>query len=118
MALAEWIAITHGPQGIGVSVLCPQAVATNIVANSPSRDDARSGASVASEDGVLSADDVARCVVDALREERFWVLPHPEVRTYVERKAGDVDRWLVGMQRFQQRLFEGRELPGEWLLSR
>lgn len=117
VALAEWIAITHGPQGIRVSVLCPQAVATNIRDNSPSRDRMTESPGVASGDGVLSSDEVADSVMEALREERFWVLPHPEVREYVRRKATDVDRWLHGMQRFQQRLYEGHELPGEWLLG-
>ena len=117
VALAEWLAITHGPQGIRVSVLCPQAVATNIRQNSP--DSARMGKSpgVASGDGVLTAADAARVVLETMQEERFWILTHPEVATYVERKALDVDRWLHGMQRFQGRLYEGQELPGQWFVN-
>lgn len=115
VSLAEWIAITHGYQGIRVSVLCPQAVATNIGANSPSRDRMQAAPGVASRDGVLAADEVAACVIDALAEERFWVLPHPEVADYAKRKAGDVDRWLKGMQGWQARLFSGRPEPGDWL---
>ena len=120
VALAEWIAITHGHQGIKVSVLCPQAVATAIEQNSPSRDrlaPADTGLGVASQDGVLQPADVAQCCIDAIREERFHVLPHPEVAEYVRRKATDVDRWLGGMQRFQERLFRGRPGPGEWILD-
>lgn len=116
VALGEWIQITHGYQGIRVSMLCPQAVATNIIDNSPTRSGERA-ASVASGDGVLSSEAVALVVMDALREERFWVLPHPEVGEYVKRKASDIDRWLHGMQRFQGRLYEGRELPGDWLIK-
>ena len=117
IALAEWLAVTHSPQGIRVSVLCPQAVATNIGANSPSKAlQVEAGVGVASQDGVVQPDEVAECVVDAMAAERFWVLPHPEVAEYVKRKAGDVDRWLGGMQRFQDRLFAGREKPGEWLV--
>jgi NAD(P)-dependent dehydrogenase (short-subunit alcohol dehydrogenase family) len=116
VALAEWIAITHGPQGIRVSVLCPQAVATNIRANSPSRERMGSTPGVASGDGVLTSEQVADSVMEAIAQERFWILPHPEVREYVRRKATDVDRWLVGMQRFQQRLYEGQSPPGEWIL--
>jgi NAD(P)-dependent dehydrogenase (short-subunit alcohol dehydrogenase family) len=115
VALAEWIAITYGSQGIRVSVLCPQAVATNIEANSPSRAALEGAPGVASRDGVLQPDDVADVVMEALREERFWVLPHPEVAEYARRKAGDVDRWIAGMQRWQDRLFAGRTPPGEWL---
>ena len=116
VALAEWMAITHGPQGIRSSVLCPQAVATSIRDNSPSRDRMQDGPGVASGDGVLTPSQVAECVVQALGEERFWVLPHAEVAEYARRKTSDVDRWLRGMQRFQDRLFEGRSPPGEWIV--
>lgn len=115
VALAEWISITHGHQGIKVSVLCPQAVETNISANSPSRKALDSLPGVAARDGVLQPADVADVVVQALREERFWVLPHPEVAEYARRKADDVDRWLSGMQRWQQRLFAGKTHPADWL---
>ena len=62
------------------------------------------GARQAAGDGILEPDDVARACVEAMREERFLVLPHPEVATYFERKASDYDRWLRGMRRFRQRL--------------
>ncbi len=117
VALAEWIAITHGHQGIGVSVLCPQAVETNIGQNSPDREkmNAGPGAGVASQDGVLKPDDVAQVVIDALREERFHVLPHPDVREYVKRKGADVDRWIGGMQRWQGSMFSAEDHPANWL---
>lgn len=113
VSLAEWIAITHGHQGIGVSVLCPQAVETSIIRNSPSPDVDQSPG-VASGDGVLSPEYVAKACLESIREERFWVLPHPEVAEYARRKATDIDRWLCGMRRFQARNFEGRELPADW----
>ena len=118
VALAEWIAITHGHQGIKVSVLCPQAVATNIGPNSPDFDKMQTGSSVASGDGVLSSEDVAQVVIDALREERFHVLPHAEVREYVERKGADVDRWIGGMQRWQAKLFAPDQQPATWLTDK
>lgn len=115
VSIGEWISVSHHHQGIRVSVLCPQAVATNIIANSPDfegtdPDDWDGG--VASGDGVLSPDDVADMCLDAIREERFLVLPHPEVATYVERKAADRDRWLAGMRRFQSALHPDGDLPG------
>jgi NAD(P)-dependent dehydrogenase (short-subunit alcohol dehydrogenase family) len=114
VALAEWLAITHRHQGIGVSVLCPQAVRTNIVANSPSAGPGDEiGSGPASADGVLEADDVARMCLEAMADGRFWVLPHPEVGEYVKRKADDVDRWLDGMRRFQDRLHPDGPLPGD-----
>jgi NAD(P)-dependent dehydrogenase (short-subunit alcohol dehydrogenase family) len=115
VALAEWIAITHGHQGIQVSVLCPQAVATNIGPNSPDFEKMQPGPGVASQDGVLQPADVAQVVVDALREERFHVLPHAEVREYVKRKGADVDRWIAGMQRWQGSLFPADQHPARWL---
>ncbi len=115
VALAEWIAITHGHQGIGVSVLCPQAVETNIGRNSPHRAKMGAGPGVASQDGVLRPSDVAQAVIDALREERFHVLPHPQVGEYVKRKGMDVDRWIGGMQRLQGSLFTPEAHPANWL---
>ncbi len=117
VALAEWIQITHGAQGIRVSVLCPQAVETNIGANSPTPARLRGMPGVASRDGVLKPEQVGDCVIEALREERFWVLPHPEVAEYALRKATDVDRWLAGMRRFQGRLFGDGKKPGDWFLG-
>jgi NAD(P)-dependent dehydrogenase (short-subunit alcohol dehydrogenase family) len=116
VSLAEWIAITHGHQGIKVSVLCPQAVETNITANSPDAGKmAGSGSGVASEDGVLQPADAAQVVIDALREERFHVLPHPEVAEYVKRKGADVDRWIAGMQRWQGSMFAPEDQPANRL---
>lgn len=116
VSLAEWLAITHHHQGIHVSVLCPQAVRTNIMANSPDNVGAADqdlGAGVAGGDGVLEPDDVAAMCIDAIRAERFLVLPHPEVATYLERKAADPDRWLTGMRRFQQALYGDAPMPGD-----
>ncbi|MEO2168365.1 MAG: SDR family oxidoreductase [bacterium] len=119
IALAEWIAITHGHQGIKVSVLCPQAVETNIVPNSPDRALMEGGgADVASADGVMQPGEVADVVIEALREERFHVLPHAEVREYVKQKGADVDRWIQGMQRWQERLFPAGAEPATWLTGK
>jgi NAD(P)-dependent dehydrogenase (short-subunit alcohol dehydrogenase family) len=119
VSLAEWIAITHGHQGIKVSVLCPQAVETNIGRNSPDFDKMQGeGGGVASQDGVVQPEDVAQVVIDALREERFHVLPHPEVAEYTKRKGADVDRWIAGMQRWQGSLFPGDAHPANWLTGK
>jgi len=124
VSLGEWLAVTHHHQGIRVSVLCPQAVATNIVRNSPDFDAGVGGIAggleggVASGDGVLTADEVAQVCLDAIRDERFLVLPHPEVATYVQRKATDRDRWLAGMRRFQSALHPDGDLPGNAIAPR
>jgi NAD(P)-dependent dehydrogenase (short-subunit alcohol dehydrogenase family) len=119
VSLAEWLAVTHHHQGIRVSVLCPQAVRTNILQNSPDFEgvvpngDSILDGGVAGGDGVLEPADVAALCIDAIREERFLVLPHPEVATYVQRKAVDRDRWLAGMRRFQTALHPDGHLPGD-----
>lgn len=103
VAFAEWLSITYGESGIGVSVLCPQAVRTNILG--PRRGDGDKGKGrQAAGDGILEPEEVATACIDAMREERFLVLPHPEVATYFERKATDYDRWLRGMRRLRQRI--------------
>tara|TARA_Y100001934_G_scaffold228859_1_gene275475 strand:- start:882 stop:1670 length:789 start_codon:yes stop_codon:yes gene_type:complete len=103
VGFAEWLAVTYGDQGIGVSVLCPQAVRTNIGSDDPQQ----VAVGQASFDGVLEPETVADACIEAIREERFLVLPHPEVATYFQRKASDHDRWLRGMRRFRDRIAAG-----------
>ena len=98
--LAEMESITHGDEGIVVSVLCPQGVNT---AMAPQQ--LGDGAT----DGIVEPEFVAEAITEAMREERFLILSHPEVQTYVERKAGDTDRWLSGMRRLRQRSLSTNE---------
>lgn len=104
VAFAEWLSINYGHLGIKVSVLCPQAVRTNIVGDDISEWDAKSDAGQASQDGVLEPEDVAAMVVQTIRDENFLLLPHEQVSTYMQRKATDPDRWIAGMRRFRTRL--------------
>ncbi len=121
VALAEWLSISYGDRGIGVSCLCPQAVTTNLGATSlrqvaglvpapadtgaiPAASGNGSVSRQASVDGVLTPDQVAASVLAAVADERFLILPHPEVATYERRRAEDRDRWLSGMRRLQGRL--------------
>ncbi len=120
VALAEWLAVTHGDQGIKVSCLCPQGVATRMllgddadaVADALADDAAVPGdeagqRSVLAAGAVLSPAQVADAVVAGLADERFLILPHPEVAEHWRKKATDPDRWLAGMRRFQARLAAG-----------
>lgn len=96
VALAEWLAVTYGDRGIKVSCLCPQGVKTPMLAGA-------SGAVRAMLDTqAVEPEAVADAVVQGLADERFLILPHPEVAEYYRRKASDPDRWLRGMRRFQR----------------
>jgi NAD(P)-dependent dehydrogenase (short-subunit alcohol dehydrogenase family) len=101
VALAEWLAINFVEQGIGVSVLCPQAVRTNVL-KYMADPNAQVDVAQASGDGILEPDVVADLCVEAIRDGRFLVLPHAEVGTYFQRKANDYDRWLSGMRRLRR----------------
>lgn len=94
VSFAEWLAITYGDRGLKVSVLCPQAVRTAMTADNPD--------GVASVDGMMEPEVLCDSVVETLRAETFLVLPHEEVLTYIQRKAGDYDRWIKGMRKLQQ----------------
>ncbi len=94
VSFAEWLSVTYGDRGLKVSVLCPQAVRTAMTADNPD--------GVASIDGMMEPEVLCDSVVETLRQEKFLVLPHREVLTYMQRKTGDYDRWLKGMRRLQE----------------
>jgi len=98
VALAEWLAIRYGDQGVTVSCLCPQGVRT------PMLEREGAGAAVLAAGALLDPDEVAGAVVEALADGRFLVLPHPEVAEFERRRAADRDRWLAGMRRVRARL--------------
>ena len=101
VAFAEWLAITYGARGLRVSCLCPQGVNTDML-----NSDVVGGGGgdvVRAVGTVLEPAEVADIVHDALVEERFLILPHPEVGDYLRHKGDDPARWISGMQRLQQR---------------
>lgn len=99
VAFAEWLSITYGDRGIKVSCLCPQGVKTNMLMAS-----AEAGAAGFLLAGAIEPEDAAEAVVRGLAEEKFLILPHPEVAEYFQRKANDYDRWLRGMRRLQDQI--------------
>ena len=112
VGFAESLAITHGDDGIVVCLVCPQAVATRMIGvdeDAPAAE--QSGGFGGNDvDGVLSPGSVADCILTAIVEERFLVLPHPSVTTYFKRRAEDHDRWIGGMRRFRRNL-SGQQKP-------
>ncbi|MCX5818684.1 MAG: SDR family NAD(P)-dependent oxidoreductase [Deltaproteobacteria bacterium] len=101
VGLAENIDITYAEQGIKVFALCPQGVSTEMTKN---------GGGVAAVDGLMSPEQLADAVIEGFEREEFLILPHPEVKTYMQRKTADYDRWLKGMRRLQARFLEGAPL--------
>lgn len=97
VGFAEWLAITYGDKGIGVSVLCPQAVRSEMTRGFEQ--------SVASLDGMLEPDHVAECCADAIENKTFLVLPHPQVVDYMQAKAANYGRWITGMQKLRDKFF-------------
>lgn len=104
VAFAEWLSVTYGDRGVKVSCLCPMGVNTDLLNAGRAELDGPAAAAakaVTSSGLVLEPEDVAQVVLAGLASEQFLILPHPEVLTYFQRKAGDYDRWLAGMRRFQ-----------------
>ncbi len=98
VAFAEWLSATYGHRGVTVQAICPQGVNTRMLADSgPLRE-------LLSHDAALEPEDVAEAVWQGLQDDRFLILPHPEVQGYYEFRAGRTDAWLAGMRRLQGRL--------------
>lgn len=95
VGLAEWLAMTYGDQGIKVSVLCPQAVRTEMTRGHEDH--------VAAIDGMMEPAPVAEACVQTIRDETFLVLPHPEVLGYMRKKTENYDRWIGGMRKLNRR---------------
>jgi len=102
VALAEWLALTYGERGIGVSVLCPLGVSTPMLMEPLAAGNAGAQAVVASG-RVLSPEEVADAVLAGLAAETFLILPQPEVGTFWAQKASDPGRWLAGVRRLVSR---------------
>jgi NAD(P)-dependent dehydrogenase (short-subunit alcohol dehydrogenase family) len=120
VAFAEWLAITYGDLGIKVSCVCPMAVDTAMlrggtgtgVEDTELLDAPRAETQAAAVAGILSPDRVADTVVAGIRDERFLILPHPDVGTFEQRRAADRDRWLAGMRRLSADLVSGARRAG------
>lgn len=99
VGFAESLSITHGKQGIKVSCICPQYVATKMTGYEDGSDDIKSPA-------ILSAEDVAQSVLQGIKNEQFLILPHPEVAEFMQHKTADYDRWLGGMRKLRSNIVD------------
>ncbi len=100
VGLAEWLAMSHADDGIKVSVLCPQAVRTEMTRGIEDH--------VASIDGMLEPEDVAAACIEAIESETFLILPHAQVREYIRLKGENYERWIKGMTKLNRQF---RSLP-------
>ena len=107
LGFAEAVAIRHGDEGIKVSVVCPQAVATRMLdlATGPGAVENVFGG--ADADGIVTPEHVADCIVEGVAEGRFMIAPHPEAIAYFQNKANDYDRWIGGMRKLRRNLKDG-----------
>jgi NAD(P)-dependent dehydrogenase (short-subunit alcohol dehydrogenase family) len=96
VSLAEWLAIAYGDRGIAVSCMCPQAVQTAMLETAKEEP---VGAALLEAGGILEPDEVAEIALEAIREERFLILPHPEVARHIALKGADPERWIAGMRK-------------------
>ncbi|SLN71368.1 SDR family oxidoreductase [Ruegeria meonggei] len=99
VGFAEWLSLTYGHKGLRVSVLCPQAVRSEMTRGHE--------VSVASIDGMLEPEHVAQACVEAIETEQFLILPHPQVLDYMRHKSANYERWLGGMRKLNQQFVEG-----------
>ena len=90
VAFAEWLSIAYGRKGLRVSCLCPQAVMTGMY---------KGGGGSAGVDGALTVEQVCDEIVKVMADEKFLILPHPQVLEYMRAKTTNYDRWLGGMQK-------------------
>jgi NAD(P)-dependent dehydrogenase (short-subunit alcohol dehydrogenase family) len=107
VGFAEWLNITYGDRGVRVSCLCPMGVNTKLLyegANSGDLLGDLATRAVTTAGAVLEPDVVADAVLAAIDEERFLILPHPQVLQMYRHKGIDYDRWLRGMRRYQASL--------------
>jgi NAD(P)-dependent dehydrogenase (short-subunit alcohol dehydrogenase family) len=99
VGFAEWLALTYGDHGIKVSCLCPQGVRTQMLLGEDGGKDSFL------LEGSISPEEVADAVLAGIEAEQFLILPHAEVREFMQRKTSDYDRWLRGMQRLRKKVY-------------
>jgi NAD(P)-dependent dehydrogenase (short-subunit alcohol dehydrogenase family) len=99
VGFSEALALYLRPQGIGVSVLCPSLIATNIgeTARFGGVDDFSkwTGQMPHPLEEAIDAELVGPMVADAIRDNRYLILTDPEpIRERMARRGADLDAWI------------------------
>lgn len=97
ISFSQSLAISHGDEGIQSSVICPQYVASSMLGYGV--DDI-----IPDHPGLLTPEDVARAVIDGMKEQHFLILPHPVVGEYAKLRASNPEKWIKGMQKLRRRI--------------
>ncbi|MDC3063317.1 SDR family oxidoreductase [Alphaproteobacteria bacterium] len=100
IAFAEWIAINNREHDFHVSVICPQAVRTNMTKGREK--------DVAALDGMLEPDFLVEKIQEGINKKQFLILPHPEVQNYINNKTSNYDKWISGMARLKQKIEDNK----------
>ena len=100
IAFAEWIAINNREHDFHVSVICPQAVRTNMTKGREK--------DVAALDGMLEPDFLVEKIQEGIDKKQFLILPHPEVQNYIDKKSFNYDKWINGMARLKQKIEDNK----------
>ncbi|MEU9898450.1 SDR family oxidoreductase [Streptomyces phaeochromogenes] len=96
-AFAEWLSLTYRHRGLKVHAICPQGVRTDMLASTGSAGD------LVLAPTAIEPEAVADALFAGIEEDRFLILPHPEVADYYRARATDPDRWLTNMNHIQQK---------------
>ncbi|MFG3551257.1 SDR family oxidoreductase [Streptomyces sp. NPDC047725] len=96
LAFAEWLSLTYRHRGIKVHAVCPQGVRTDMLTASGTAGE------LVLAPTAIAPEDVADALFAGIEEDRFLILPHPQVAAYHQARAADPDRWLRGMNRLQR----------------
>ncbi|MFF7973023.1 SDR family NAD(P)-dependent oxidoreductase [Streptomyces sp. NPDC007905] len=102
LAFAEWLSLTYRHRGVKVHAICPQGVRTDMLAATGSAGD------LVLRPTAIDPEAVADALFRGIEEDRFLILPHPEVAEYYQARAAAPDRWLAGMNHIQQKWEAGR----------
>ncbi|MGW0878831.1 SDR family oxidoreductase [Streptomyces sp. NPDC002671] len=97
LAFAEWLSLTYRHRGVNVHAICPQGVRTDMLAATGTAGD------LVLRPTAIEPEDVAEALFRGMAEDRFLILPHPEVAEYYQARAGTPDRWLANMNHIQQK---------------